>query len=247
VKPFYRSADGAITVYCARWEDVLASGAFDPRKVDLIHADPPYGVACDVKRRTEGQPQPRPRLSKLSGGGRGREYSPIVGDDKPFDPSAVLALARPTVLWGANNYASRLPDSRAWIVWDKTEEMQPNDSADVELAWTNLGGAERCFGHWWRGALRSSEKDERHLHPTQKPIALAAWIFRERAKLKPGALVFVPYMGSGPELAACVAMGLRCIACEIDENYVRAAVGARLHASPSSPLDGLALFAPRPA
>ena len=124
-----------------------------------------------------------------------------------------------------------MPESPSWVLWDKREDLSPDDNADGELAWTNLGGPLRICRHWWRGALRKTEKVEAHLHPTQKPIALCSWVY-QRAKLKRGDLVFVPYMGSGPDLAACVAMGLRCIACEVEEEYCRVAVGARLHAAP---------------
>lgn len=84
-------------------------------------------------------------------------------------------------------------------------------------------GPLRIFRHWWRGALRKTEKENRHLHPTQKPIALSAWVF-ERAKLKPGDLVFVPYLGSGPDLPAAQKMGLRVIACEVVREYCDVAV-----------------------
>jgi len=46
----------------------------------------------------------------------------------------------PTVLFGANHYAHRLPPSPSWLVWDKRPEMASTDQADCELAWTNLGG-----------------------------------------------------------------------------------------------------------
>lgn len=234
--PYYRSPDGAILVYCARWEDVLAAGLIPVRDVALVHADPPYGVRMQADRSKTRGGIDHPR----------RAFAPVVGDDAPVDPDGLLALGRPTVMWGANNFAARLPPSAAWLVWDKRVDMPADDGSDCEMAWSNIGASARMFRHVWKGLCRDSERFDSHLHPTQKPIALCSWVFRERAKLRPGALVLVPYMGSGPELAACVAMGLRCIACEVSEDYCRAAVGARLHASPTSPLDALPLFAPRP-
>ena len=65
-----------------------------------------------------------------------------------------------------------------------------------------------------RGARRSP-----HLGPTQKPVALSVWLFTERYKLKPGSLVFVPCMGSGPDLTACGKLGLRCIACDVSLTF----------------------------
>lgn len=99
------------------------------------------------------------------------------------------------------------------------------------LAWTNLRGTLRTFRHVWRGLARASETGVPHLHPTQKPIALSLYVFR-RAKLERGALVFVPYLGSGPDLPAARAAGLRVIACDIEEWCCRVAV-SRLRAAPA--------------
>ncbi len=226
--PYY-SADG-ITVYHARFEDVLAAGRVGAP--DLIHADPPYGVSERTDRASKGR-------SIGAGGGarilgkspqRSHDFPPVHGDDKPFDPAPLLALARPLVTWGANHYSDRVPGSPSWITWDKREGQASDDNADCEHAWSNLGGPARIFRHWWRGALRKTEKEDRHLHPTQKPIALSAYVF-SRAKLKPGALVFVPFLGSGPDLPAARAMGLRVIGCDVEEWCCRTAV-ARLGAAP---------------
>lgn len=227
MKPYWTSPDGLIRVFHARCEDVIAAGLV--QACDLVHADPPYGVGHDPRLRHRNAPA---RKAALNGGTvrpRAVDFPPIPGDDRPFEPAAVLALGRPTVLWGANHYASRLPDSPSWILWDKRDGVNPNDGADGELAWSNLGGALRIFRHVWSGLCRASENggaggSPKHLHPTQKPIALSTWIF-QRAKLKPGALVFVPYLGSGPDLPAARAMGLKVIACDVERWCLDTAIG----------------------
>jgi site-specific DNA-methyltransferase (adenine-specific)/modification methylase len=154
-----------------------------------------------------------------------RDWPRVHGDDRPFDPSGLLALARPLVLWGANHYSPRVPESPSWIVWDKRNKLSSNDNADGEVAWTNLGGPLRIFRHLWNGVCRASEAGSTaKLGPTQKPIALSTYVF-QRAKLKRGDLVFVPFLGSGPDLPAAVAMGLRVIACDVEEWCCRTAVG----------------------
>lgn len=213
MRPYWRSADGAITVYHARWEDVHAAGAVG--KPDLIHADPPYGVNERTKRATNGRSHATASI----------DFPEVAGDAEPFDPAPLLALQRPLVLWGANHYASRLPDSPSWILWDKREGTTSDDNADGEAAWTNLGGPLRIFRHLWRGMIKASERTSRRMAPTQKPIALSTYVFRERAKLKPGALVFVPYLGSGPDLPAAVAMGLRVVACDVERWCCDTAIG----------------------
>jgi DNA modification methylase len=81
----------------------------------------------------------------------------------------------------------------------------------------------RMFRHLWRGVCRASEAGQEVLHPTQKPVALMRWCL-QRAKLQPGALVFDPYMGSGPVAAACKELGLHYVGCELVEQYCAAAV-----------------------
>jgi hypothetical protein len=213
---------------------VLAAGLIPVREVALVHADPPYGTRQNFNRGgSVGEKRKRrPGQAPISvPAGRVREFAPVLGDDRPFDPAPLLALDRPLVTWGANHYASRLPDSPAGFFWDKRDDKlaPPDDGSDGEYAWTNIGASIRTFRHYWRGAIRKTEKADVHLHATQKPIALCSWVYA-RAKLRPGDLVLVPYMGSGPDLAACVAAGLRCIACEVDESYCATAIGARLGA-----------------
>jgi site-specific DNA-methyltransferase (adenine-specific) len=210
--PYYVTPCGSVRIYHARWEDVLAAGVFDPREVKLIHADPPYGTGRDPNR------DHRPVRHNL----------PVMRDNVPFEPGALLALGAPTVLWGSNHYHDKLPPSPSMILWDKRDGTPSDSNADGELAWTNLGGPLRMFTHLWRGTARRSEKDV-NLHPWQKPEALSAWVF-QRAKLKRGDLVLVPYMGSGPDLRPAMAMGLQVVACEVEENYCKTAVNARLRA-----------------
>jgi site-specific DNA-methyltransferase (adenine-specific)/modification methylase len=225
VKPYWSSPDRSIVVFNARWEAVLAAGVIPVREVALVHADPPTGEGLSDTRRNGlgAEGEQCKRAGALDTGGRTRLFEPIEGDFEPFDPAPLLALARPTVMWCAMHFADKLPTSRSWLLWDKREDRTPDDNADGELAWSNLGGPLRIFRHWWRGALRKTEKEDRHLHPTQKPIALSSWVFA-RAKLKRGDLVLVPYGGSGPDLPACRAMGLRCIWIECVESYCAAAV-----------------------
>lgn len=218
MKPYWTSPDGLIVVYHARWEDVLAAGLIPVREVALVHADPPYGVSEQTNRASKGRGNSRTRPNVVS-----RDWPSIHGDDKPFDPGPLLALKRPLVLWGANHYAPRVPESPSWIHWDKRDGTTPDDNADGELAWTNLGGPLRTFRHLWRGVCRASEIGA-PLGPCQKPIALSSWVF-QRAKLKAGDLVLVPYLGSGPDLPAAVAMGLRVIACDVERWCCDTAIG----------------------
>lgn len=186
-----------------------------PQEVALLWADPPYGVNEETERLSKGR----------SNAAASVDWARVAGDAEPFNPTPLLAFPR-AVLWGANHYAQHMPPSPSWWWWDKRAGTTPDDNADGELAWTNLGGPARQFAHLWRGMIKASERTERRQHPTQKPVALASWGF-QRARLKRGDLVFSPYLGSGPEARAALDMGLRFIGCEVVREYCEAAV-ARL-------------------
>ena len=227
MQPYYATPDGSIRIFNARWEDVLAAGVFVAKDIALIHADPPYGVNERTDRASKGRGFSKEKKWPS------RDMPRVQGDDKLFLPQSILDLDRPTVLWGANHYADRVPGSPSWIVWDKREETTPDDNADGELAWTNLGGPLRIFRHLWRGLCRASEAGDRVLHATQKPEALSAWVFAHamaRKKLKRGDTILVPYMGSGPDLRPAQAMGFNVIACEVAREYCDTAANARLRA-----------------
>jgi hypothetical protein len=135
------------------------------------------------------------------------KYAPIIGDDTidTAVSSATVALSLfPKAVqfwWGGNYYASALPNSSCWIVWDK---QNTGNFADAELAWTNQGTAVRIFQHMWNGLMKASEKGQRRVHPTQKPIALAEWAFEKYGKLDDA--IFDPFLGSGMSIIAAQQM-----------------------------------------
>lgn len=203
--PYYQ--DETITIFLGDCRDLPA-----PR-CDLVLTDPPYGVREETNRKEKG----RGKLAECN------NFEPVAGDDEPFDPSHVLALQAKTILWGANYYAQALPLSATWLIWDKRDGIPSNDNADCEMAWSNLGGPARIYRHRWNGMIKASEQDQRRVHPTQKPVQLFRWCL-QRANLAPGALVYDPYMGSGPVAQACKELGYRYIGVELVESYCLAAV-----------------------
>ena len=174
---------------------------------DAVVTDPPYG------HNWKG-------VNSTSKGGRNwtrRRAEKIIGADEAYDPAPILALDVPTVLWGANHYASRLPDSAAWLVWDKRGGTAENNLSDCELAWCNVGGSARLKMHMWNGLCRDSEIGS-HLHPTQKPVVVMAWAM-DKAKIPQGATVLDPYMGSGTTAIACIRTGRKFVGIEKDAKH----------------------------
>ena len=55
------------------------------------------------------------------------------------------------------------------------------------------------------------------IHPTQKPVALYAWLLKNYAK--PGDRIFDPMMGSQSSRIAAYKMGFDYVGCELDKEY----------------------------
>lgn len=161
--------------------------------------DPPYGISYKPLRGSNGSKR------------WGKET--VVGDDHRFDPTHLLQLELPAVLWGANHYADNLPPSGGWLVWDKCPEgiREGFIYSHAELAWTNLGSRVLKYALEWQGADRDGEM---FLHPTQKPVGLMRWCL----KMTEG-IVLDPYCGSGPTLQAAKELGRKAIGIEIEERY----------------------------
>lgn len=211
LKPYYDHA--GVTIFCGDCREILPGlGRFD-----LLLTDPPYGMACAVDNATRFTPAKgeRPRMRT--------NHDRIVGDDAPFDPAHLLALGIPSVLWGANHFAQRLPVG-SMLVWIKrNDDAFGTFLSDAEIAWKSGGHGVYCKRDLSeRGGPNTPGKPSPwRFHPTQKPVALMSWClgFFPEAKT-----VVDPYMGSGPVAKACKDRGLRYVGIELVEKYCEIAV-----------------------
>ena len=212
-KPYYQ--DDYCTIYhgdCLEMQEHL-------QVAELILTDPQYGIGFDVNAK-------RSRKTGLAFGAnthkdikRDPEWKPLQNRDKtPFDPTPWLCFPE-VILWGANNYADKLPASRGWLVWDKLGDKKPCAFGDCELAWTNIDMSIRIWRQLWRGLVRKGEDNvARHpkYHPCQKPIELMRWcLSHSRTK----GIVLDPFMGSGTTLLAAKERTRKVIGIEKEECY----------------------------
>ena len=208
-----------------------------PEDVDLVLTDPPYGLnVVKVDGATDGGSKPvtigavRARRPYPFGGVKNRgtvgsanmvdatPYRPVHDDDKPFDPVWLLGVGGNQIIFGGNYFASKLPDSRCWVVWDKNNT---GNFADAELAWTSFDRGVKLYQFTWNGLVREGNRNiegVKRVHPTQKPVGLFTQILGDFSDS--GAVVFDPYLGSGTSLIACEQSGRIGIGCEIDPAYV---------------------------
>jgi DNA modification methylase len=175
--------------------------------VDCVLTDPPYGISYKS-----------PQGNALTQRGN---YEIIEGDEEEFEPNILFKYSNNVITWGANHYANKLNNSAGWLVWDKRQGSGINLNSDCELAYTNMINSARLFHHTWNGMIKASEKNEKRLHPTQKPIKLFVWCLEVT---KAGNNILDLFSGSGSVLIACEESNRSCVAVEKNLEYAAASL-----------------------
>jgi site-specific DNA-methyltransferase (adenine-specific) len=179
---------------------------------DLAVVDPPYGIGRSGK----------PKSTSSHGGHKGYE-------DKGWDKNPptqlyfeeLFRISKNQIIWGANHFMSKIfiaaPmmkdfDNPCYLIWDKGQKL---DQADGEIAWTSFKSPMRIFLK-----NRVAIQVDGAIHPTQKPVALYDWIFKNYAEH--GMKVLDTHLGSGSSRIAAHKAGMDFTGFEIDEDYFRA-------------------------
>lgn len=118
-------------------------------------------------------------------------------------------VSKNQIIWGANYFG--LPPTRCFLVWRKLSISENFSMAMAEYAWTSFNDNAKVFEAAPQG------NTEKRFHPTQKPVALYAWIFQRYAK--PGDKILDTHLGSGSSRIAAYDAGLDFVGCEIDKVY----------------------------
>jgi DNA modification methylase len=200
--------------------EVLTNGI----KADMVFTDPPYGINAVSKSG----------VLKESYG------VDILGDSNTnaaCDAFSLIYSLYPNathIWWGANHYSldAKLPNAKCWLTWDKQEKNNHIDQADCELAWTNINSPARIFHHLWAGFRRDSEKGEKRVHPTQKPIQLISEILQHFKKVK-SELILDLFLGSGSTMVACEQLKRKCYGMELDPKYCQVIIDRMKKLDPS--------------
>ena len=196
-------------------------------KADMVFTDPPYGINLDTDFSGMGGLLLGDKIPHLK---HGKNYDKIKGDDKPFDPSFLLAIFKDCaeiILWGADYYAERIPlrNTGSFFVWDKTAVATFPDArfgkifgSSFELCWSKTKHKRQIFPILWKAVFGFPGQDTpKRVHPTQKPVELCSWFIGRFSK--EGNLIIDLFGGSGSTLIACEKLGRRCFMMEIDEHY----------------------------
>lgn len=199
---------------------MLAMREYPDKHFDLAIVDPPY-FSGPERRQFYG--------SKISILGVARLYKKSehwkVPDSSYFNE--LERISKHYIVWGCNYYDQNFHTGR--IVWDKVNDS--SDYSDCELAATNIFDHVRIFRFMWNGMLQGSladgrimegnkSKNEKRIHPTQKPVQLYRWQLKNYAKS--GWKILDTHLGSGSSRIASYDMGFDFTGFEIDKDYFEA-------------------------
>lgn len=182
------------------------------RAPSMVWSDAPYGISIQDDSGHIGG-------GNIAAVGK---YAPIIGDKttQTAERASELYLRLlPQAIqcwWGANHFSHCFSASPCWIVWDKENT---GDFADAELAWVNQPTAVRIFRHMWNGLMKASEKGQKRVHPTQKPVALFEWFAQKYGN--DDDLILDPFLGSGISVIGSQQLpGDRIVVgCELSPDY----------------------------
>jgi site-specific DNA-methyltransferase (adenine-specific) len=181
-------------VHHADCMDIMAQ--YPDKHFDLAVVDPPYGIDRN---------------------GMNMGNSIFNTDSKQWDKSIpesgyfleLLRVSKNAIVWGGNYFAHHLPSSQYFAIWDKGETMYGRDFAECEYAWVKSGGT-RIF--------KKCPNQSNRIHPTQKPVKLYDWIYKNY--LPEGGKVIDTHLGSGSNrIAADKAGNINFVGCELDKEY----------------------------
>ena len=165
---------------------------------DLAIVDPPY--------RDNNQPT---KDMRASGSMKSLEGRP---QKEYFDE--LIRVSKNQIIWGANNF--QLPQFKGFFVWDKGIPFDFTMSM-CEIASLSEGLA--TISKMWKFRIAGAEN---RIHPTQKPAQLYRKLLETYAKENDK--ILDTHLGSGSIALACHDRGYELTACELDEDYYKAAI-----------------------
>lgn len=168
---------------------------------DLAVVDPPYGIGASEMNMGKG---------KNKAWSKGKHWDCSLPTQEYFEQ--LFRVSDIVIIFGGNYFD--LPKTNSWLVWDKCLYGKTSFS-DCEFAWTNIKMQARIVQCRYDGFL-GADKDGR-IHPTQKPVTLYDWIFKNYTNL--GDKILDTHLGSGSSRIAAYKARLDFVGFEIDKYY----------------------------
>ena len=142
--------------------------------------------------------------------------------DKPFFDE-IKRVSEHQIVWG-ENYFSKLMYHPGRIVWDKV--CANNSFSDAEIAMCTVHNKTVLFPYMWNGMMQgkslsegrtmqgNKKKNQKRIHPTEKPIELYKWL---HLKYNPDRRPCLDtHGGSMSHAIACIELGVPLVIIESD-------------------------------
>jgi len=186
--------------------DCMAAMAEFPDKFfDLAVVDPPYGI--DWMEQVKN-----PNTGKNWKKYENKEWDKEIPQNQYWND--LFRVAKNQIVWGGNYMIQHLAPSSCWLIWDKMQEFS---GAVFEMAWTSFTSPAKAF----RMSRVEAYANQNKIHPTQKPVALYDWIYKNY--LPDGGKVLDTHLGSGSNrIAADKAGNIDFWGYELDKDYYEA-------------------------
>jgi site-specific DNA-methyltransferase (adenine-specific) len=195
---------------------------FPDKYFDLAIVDPPYGdggavetarqeqVRWSVRQVSQGQASTA-KCTRTGGTWASKFGKKIIAwDTAPKQEyfKELFRISRNQIIWGGNYF--KLPPTRCFLIWRKTNVPEKFSMAMCEYAWTSFNDNAKMFSF-------SAVGQEGRFHPTQKPPELYRWILESYSK--PTDIILDTHVGSASSLIACRETGHKYVGFEIDPDY----------------------------
>ena len=186
---------------------------YEDNHFDLAIVDPPYGISYARGKNGWGVNENRPKLDDV-------KWDKETPSQEYF--TELQRVSKNQIICGGNYFTNKIPVSKCWIVWNKINNTENKSVfADAELLWTSFKKVVKMYTLRTMGFI-SDTKDNKRIHPTQKPTELYEWLLMNYAK--EGDKILDTHLGSGSIAIACHNLGYDLTACELDTEYYNAAM-----------------------
>jgi site-specific DNA-methyltransferase (adenine-specific) len=168
---------------------------------DLSIVDPPYGIGFDNKIREA----------------KSKKWDSAIPTDEYFNE--LKRVSKNQIIWGANYFPYLWKNGcKGFVFWNKDVNFDSYSAG--ELAYTSFDKPAKYFYYAWNGladGIRGRNKQQKTIHPTQKPIKLYDWLLKNYAK--EGDKILDTHVGSGSSRIAAHKGKFDFTGFEIDADY----------------------------
>lgn len=182
---------------------MVGMAQYPDKHFDLAVVDPPYGFNTNSTAILNFRMQ------------QGEKKWNVAPNQEYWNE--LMRISNNQIVWGGNYFPQLWVNGcRGFIFWHKGNPVE--NFADGELAWTSYNRNAKQVDYRYYGNLQGNSVALDKIHPTQKPVALYQWIYKNY--LPDGGKVIDTHLGSGSNrIAADIRGNIDFTGYELDAEY----------------------------